>query len=411
MVRELSCAVDLSFTRDDYADEDKWALRKLSMSLDEERDDSDVKNTFRRLTSVRPDLKFGISWVLEQWRDWLVISDDTAEYACALLLLLTPNIVILRLMLPSFRIRPCEFLRSIVTSEVEPPCFPRLQRLRLTSDLWVFDDDTRLPDVAPNQFLEGRLVKHVELYGPVLLNAALVNDAWAHVEKLILQYAHISSSWLYTLCNDVHPPLKHLEIETSAYNDTNIILDKNAPGLNEALQLCRGTLQNLYLGYDGRLDIEPYLGAQGRLNLSSMEVLTSLGIQARSLFNSLKDMRDNNICERLPRSLRTLRLNEEVLGYYHDRDPWWDWRLGEPVPQEPEYFLLVNRAILQLGFDSSEWLPNLVQVEVTRLSRSWQYLGCAEQLRLKFGKQGRFSKKWKSYYDDELRKFTFTPKR
>jgi hypothetical protein len=140
MVRELSCAVDLSFTRDDYADEDKWALRKLSMSLDEERDDSDVKNTFRRLTSVRPDLKFGISWVLEQWRDWLVISDDTAEYACALLLLLTPNIVILRLMLPSFRIRPCEFLRSIVTSEVEPPCFPRLQRLRLTSDLWVFDD-------------------------------------------------------------------------------------------------------------------------------------------------------------------------------------------------------------------------------------------------------------------------------
>ncbi|KAL2115171.1 hypothetical protein VTJ04DRAFT_10834 [Mycothermus thermophilus] len=340
------------------------------MSLDEERGDSDVKNTFRRLTSARPDLKFGISWVLEQWRDWLVISDDTAEYACALLLLLTPNVVTLRLMLPSFRIRPC---------------------------------DTQ-------QFLEGRLVKHVEFYGPVLLNAALVNDAWAYVETLILQYAHISSSWLYSLCNDVHPPLKHLEIETSAYNDTKIILDKNAPGLNEALQLCRGTLQNLYLGYDGRLDMEPYLGPQGRLNLSSMEVFTSLVIQVRYLFNSLKDMRDNNICERLPRSLRTLRLNEEVLGY-HDRDPWWDWRLGAPVPQEPEYFLLVNRAILQLGFDSSEWLPNLVQVEVTRLSHSWQYLGYAEQLRLKFGKQGRFSKKWRSYYDDELRKFTFTLKR
>jgi hypothetical protein len=391
MVQELSVAVKINYALSEYHELDRLAVQNLVEALHHSTGDRDVLRTFSKVVVGFPDLRDRLEDCIEHWAGmWEKLVDNNfAHLSCILLLGLTPTLTTLRFMLPSTNINDSQFIRSTVASRIDQRIFPQLERLRLTSDLRRFDPETQLPKLAPNQFLNGRKVKHVELYGPVLVDADIVTDPWVYVETLRMQWAQLSGSWLHTLCKETRPPLRNLEISMSDSGHTILQEeDQQQPGINEALSFCKGTLETLSLWHGGPSGTEPHLGPTGRLDLSSMEVLSCLAISVRFLFASLEDLRRNSICTRLPRSLRKLQLHEEQL-ICTDPDPWADWEVDHTDHTEgnqPTYPQLISQVMLQLAFESSDWLPHLEEVEVTRGEKEWDHVWIVE----KFGDRGRF---------------------
>jgi hypothetical protein len=288
-----------------------------------------------------------------------------AEACCALILVFASNVVSLQMALDFKEANQpkCPLLMSIITSQVAPLALPRLQRLRL------FKDPRRncfeLPPNLPQDCMLGRRLKQIEVFEPdFLMREHFTKDAWTHVETLHIDNASLSGAWLYALCKYARPPLKDIHISISPFIRTDVyynVLDPRAPGLDEALSFCIGTLQTLSLRFNNiRPSFEPHLGSQARFScFPLMKVLSDLDIEPRYLFSSLDDMQSVSICDRLPRSLERLRLRETCF-YLGRRGPWE----GEEDQPEVDYVDLLKSALLELAFKSADRLPQLERVSL-----------------------------------------------
>ncbi|KAL1837985.1 hypothetical protein VTJ49DRAFT_3153 [Mycothermus thermophilus] len=387
-VREVFLAADLTLPANCHDELEKNAMENLIRLLGI---DDDIYNTFDSAVDPFPDLgKVFIDAVHKHIGDLCFgpFEDDNhyedsdlegiAEATCALLLLFTPNVVNLQLALPNPRLHKYPLLTSVLASQAQPIALPRLERLRLISNLPSVDFPEP-PQNLPQDAMVTRAIKHVEVSGASFLDAnVLVKDAWAHIETLYMESSFFSGAWLYALCKDGGAPrLKHIDIEAPNwyYIEDAKIKNMDGPGINEALSFCTSRLQKLRLQFIDTPTVEPHLGPQGKLTcLSSMEVLSDLEIEARYLFDSLEDMQSANICDRLSPSLRRLTLYEQ---HYMKTDPWWegepDGGWGSPIgPDNLSYEDLLKRALSQLAFESADRLPRLESVTITR--RVFAYL-------------------------------------
>ncbi|KAL2125428.1 hypothetical protein VTJ04DRAFT_1793 [Mycothermus thermophilus] len=391
-VQEVSIFVDLGWPAKDFDQQNKDALEGLLGAL---RDNNQVYNTFSRIAEPFPVLRRIVDEVVEMniddmasfnnhngtYRDNRRYLKDITQVTCILLLLLTSNAVNLQLGLPrSFS--DDSLYRAFVTSLMQDVALPRLKQLSLIPNYPYFTFSMMWPSNLPQNLMLGRAIKHIDIFGASFLDhETLVRDAWAHVETLRLEASHFSGVWLHELCKDGGAPrLKDISLvfSSTSGNETKV-KDLRGPGMNEALSFLTHTLQKLRLRLKPSIpNDEPHLGAQGRLAcLSSMEVLTDLDIDARSLFNSLDDMYKSNICDRLPRSLRRLTLfeplmppenNDRALAF--DNDPYWNWMEPDTTPaigpDGGSYQEYLERAFLQLVYESADRLPHLASVTIIR---------------------------------------------
>ncbi|KAL1841228.1 hypothetical protein VTJ49DRAFT_7296 [Mycothermus thermophilus] len=371
LVREIAVTADLSLSEAYYNLWDNAGFEKLIRSLDNDNATAASRTAYtayRQLVKPFPDLERLISTTVAGEDEDL---NGLGEAACALLLLLTSKARTLYLILPDQNTGPGEYplLTSIFDTGPTPHVLSRLEHLLLASNPAV--DVTHLPETAPRDFMLGRRVKHVELFGASLMEPenSVWADVWAHVETLKMKGADTSGAWWYWLCKEARPPLKEVEISTSVYFG-DAVWDSNAPGLNEALSFCTGTLQRLRLDFgESRPSDEPYLGPRRKLAcLPSMKFLTHLHIPPRLLFFSMDDMNRSNICDKLPPCLQILVL-QQTASICHEPNPYesvtdieeWSW-------DGPKYGALVHRAVLQLAFESADCLPRLEKVSVVRSS-------------------------------------------
>jgi hypothetical protein len=308
----------------------------------------------------------------------------SAEAACAILLLITPNVTSLHLKLPTYNVGDYDFLFDVLGRGAE--ALAKLERLILVSDPGACD--SRLDDSLPDKLMVGRKVKHLELFGPQFWNLEhMTKDAWKHVETLRMEFSFLTAMWWYHLCKDVCPPLKTVDVSLSPYFGETIE-DLSTPGLNEALSFCTETLETLHLDLgDNIIDGEPYIGPQRRLScLASMQVLSDLAIPPWVLFSSLGDMRCTNICERLPSSLRRLKVLEE--SYMTGQtNPWVPSHLQSDDESSGEswdgkvYQQVLRKCLHELAFESADRLPRLERVTVIDSGRNWDNTRLSPELK------------------------------
>ncbi|KAL2122540.1 hypothetical protein VTJ04DRAFT_2995 [Mycothermus thermophilus] len=372
---------------------DLAALDELMESLDHKLDDDPdcvdaTHTTYHRIAKLFPELDMRIRQACEKYyTSWIeavpatldeeiesFFQDEFVETACALLLLLTPEVRTLHSGLPQGKEHL--FLRSILARRMEQRALPQLEELALGSeDLGVdrMADDPALPEAMLHDILLDRRLRHVKFRWPILLSPNPWTDMWAQVETLHAEWAYTSGAWWYSMCKGARPPLKDLKI-TKAPCFEEEASDQNDPGLNDALAFCTGTLQRLHLDMANCCTDFAWLhlGPQGRLAcLVSMELLTQLCIPPRLLFSSMSDMRSTNICDRLPPNLQCLMLDQtsDVCFYY---DPW--------SPSEFDVWLTLNgqrrswleeRALYDLALESPDKLPYLQEVMLARRVICW----------------------------------------
>ncbi|KAL2120170.1 hypothetical protein VTJ04DRAFT_4196 [Mycothermus thermophilus] len=363
-VREVDVFTDLTFPPPNFYDErTKNAAEGLLCSLDH---DHNVHGELRRATEPFPELAKLINNIRHRHRLGLQHNNDPrnpmksfGDACAALLLLLTPNVNTFQLALlcddlgrPRF-----PFLMSVITGKAPVSALPRLERFRLFKDQEY--DGGILPPNLPQGCMVGRRIKQIEVFEPDFGNVRLDKDAWSHVEILYMEETCMSGTWLYTLCKVARPPLKYLHISSSPHFRFRIP-DDDESGVNEALEFCIDTLQDLRLYFNGySASYQPDLGPKLRLAcLSLMKVLSNLEIAAWYLFDCLEDMGSGNICDRLPSSLRRLQLHESE--HHRNRDPW---RVDKSPPVTYEH--LLKQTLLQLAFECTNRLPRLERVSLT----------------------------------------------
>ncbi|KAL1836333.1 hypothetical protein VTJ49DRAFT_5304 [Mycothermus thermophilus] len=329
---------------------------------------------------------------------------EFAQATCAVILSLTSNADTLYLVTPSEGTGHYDLLMQLVHCSDSSKhgeadiLLPRLERLRLAADPRI--NVPLLDPDAPEAFMVGRKVRHVELFGAILSSefCKFTRDAWKAVETVRMDYANTNGAWWHQFCNEARPPLKHVELSNSPCWYIVVPSDREAPGLNEALGLCKTTLQTLSLDFDDALPVSPSFGPEGKLTcLRSMEALSVLSIQARYLYNSLKDMKSGNICEMLPSSLQQVHFCE-LSEVCMEGDPW-----DLDAEDGPTYYDLVKRDLLQLAFKSADWLPRLEQVSLKR-RHEWEAFS-------KVDPEFDARVTWKLLEHPNCMEMTFAPKR
>ncbi|KAL2265129.1 hypothetical protein VTJ83DRAFT_6229 [Remersonia thermophila] len=326
------------------------------------------------------------------------------EAMCLLLLIFTSNLDTLHLICPDcpHLIGNFDFLTWAIADAGRSPVdgqegiLPRLRTLRLIAD--PVRNEAMIKPMEPESFMQGRVLKHVELYGPSLLESYIDTvpnpQAWAglwkDVETLRIEDAYIDAAWLYRLCVEARPPLKHLEIRNSpCQKDLEEDSRQVDGGLNEVLNLCKATLQILRVDLDHGPGDEPNLGPQGKLTcIASMDALKVLSIQTRHLFDSLHDMAESNGCirDRIPPSLEQLHLLEYA-DACSEIDPWDPPESLDDIGDDDWYGNWVAKGLLELAFDSAERLPRLERVSLsvsTFYCDSWKGFLAALDARVTF---------------------------
>ncbi|KAK5659230.1 hypothetical protein OQA88_1322 [Cercophora sp. LCS_1] len=189
-------------------------------------------------------------------------------------------------------------------------------------------------------------------------------EHWGAVQSLSLWYIDEICPWLEGLYKDARPMLRNLEIAMSLN-----VYDEEAPverNLNNSLSLFADTLESLKITLLSSTSHLERLGLGCGLScLTRLTHLRKLDISVSLIFPSLNAMEKANICDSLPTSLETIRIDET--GYCGT------WYFTYTADEEEEnqhqhlywkFLAVLKRDFLVLMNESGERLPKLRAVEV-----------------------------------------------
>ncbi|KAK3896484.1 hypothetical protein C8A05DRAFT_39978 [Staphylotrichum tortipilum] len=318
--------------------------------------------------------------------------DQLVESSCALVLCLTVNVLTLNLALHCVhqpRVAHAPLLHVFQGAHADPALrfLPFLSHLHLVADS---EDETPTPDEISQAYMAAGRVTNLELDSVNLEQQETGWDPriWRDLERIDAADTFTGGAWWYRLCSEARPGLRQIQIYPwLASNDAEDDEDAPGPGLNDALRLCADTLTELSVTLVDQPAYMAQLGPDRCLScLRSMRVLVHLELSASLLFESPDAMWRGDICNALPPSLTTLHLQENS-GY----EPWGgailddrfgNWKVNDldelddrsasqhhpdnPLPMPHQYAVLLRRALLQLALNSSDRLPRLETVCITR---------------------------------------------
>ncbi|KAK0620661.1 hypothetical protein B0T14DRAFT_235410 [Immersiella caudata] len=298
--------------------------------------------------------------------------NNYAESACALILSLVPRLEALYMHVPDQYVaeytRLMEFFQQSCQKD-DSGFADHLSLLSLTVDPRI--DCCLMSAKTPHRLMGSGTIKHLELSGSQLIggNGDLASN-WRSLETVKALRAYTTGAWWYQMCKDAGPKLRKVDISIAGgYNQP---VDPGQSGFNEAFMLCATSLESLRLDFCSLSHTEAHLGPTGRLSsLPSMQRLARLDVPLTLIFSSTAamDALSDDICDRLPPSLRIIYLREAY-------PPWPASDMhGTGVNGDlvAGHNRLLKRSLVQMVLESSQKLPLLERVCIDGEVEGWDF--------------------------------------